>query len=53
MTEWLANLSGQTATIGQRGRIFRRVVGYSAGILAFLCLLVRLQSTAALSWMPP
>jgi lactate permease len=38
---------------GQEGRIFRRVVGYSAGMLAFLCLLVWLQSTAALSWMLP
>jgi lactate permease len=38
---------------GQEGRIFRRVVGYSAGMLVFLCLLVWLQSTAALSWMLP
>jgi lactate permease len=38
---------------GQEGTIFRRVVGYSVGLLALLCLLVWLQSTAALSWMLP
>jgi lactate permease len=49
----LAIVAAAAGLHGREGRIFRRVVGYSLGLLAFLCALVALQSTAALSWMLP
>ena len=36
---------------GREGDIFRRVIAWSIAFLAFMCLLVYLQSTAVLSWM--
>ena len=38
---------------GKEGDIFRKVVGWSLGFLAFMCVLVYLQSTPVLSWMLP
>jgi lactate permease len=38
---------------GQEGEIFRRVIGWSVLMLAVMCVLAYLQSTALLSWMVP
>jgi lactate permease len=48
------NLAIAAAAVGLEGRegdIFRRVIAWSIAFVAFMCLLVYLQSTAALSWM--
>ena len=48
------NLAIAAAAVGLQGRegdIFRRVIAWSIAFLAFMCLLVYLQSTAVLSWM--
>jgi lactate permease len=50
------NLAIAAAAVGMSGRegdIFRKVVGWSVGFLAFMCVLVYLQSTPVLSWMLP
>ncbi len=50
------NLAIAAAAVGMSGRegdIFRKVVGWSLGFLAFMCVLVYLQSTPVLSWMIP
>jgi lactate permease len=36
---------------GQEGELFRRVLGWSLFLLAIMCILVYLQTTALLSWM--
>jgi lactate permease len=38
---------------GREGEIFRKVVGWSVALLAFMCLIVALQDTAVLRWMVP
>ncbi len=38
---------------GKEGELFRKVFGYSVGMLVFMCVLIYLQSTALLSWMVP
>ncbi len=38
---------------GREGDIFRKVIGWSLGLLAFMCVLVYLQSTSVLGWMVP
>jgi len=48
------NLAIAAAAVGLQGRegdIFRRVILWSIAFLAFMCLLVYLQSTPVLSWM--
>ena len=48
------NLAIAAAAVGLQGRegdIFRRVIASRIAFLAFMCLLVYLQSTAVLSWM--
>jgi lactate permease len=50
------NLAIAAAAVGLAGRegdIFRKVIGWSLGLLFFMCLLVWLQSTSVLSWMIP
>ncbi|MDQ1484035.1 MAG: lactate permease [Actinomycetota bacterium] len=50
------NLAIAAAAVGMYGRegvIFRKVVGWSLGLLAFMCVIVYLQSTSVLSWMLP
>ncbi|MFC8504162.1 L-lactate permease [Pedococcus sp. NPDC057267] len=50
------NLAIAAAAVGMSGRegdIFRRVIGWSIAFVAFMCVLVFLQSTAVLSWMIP
>ena len=50
------NLAIAAAAVGLSGRegdIFRRVVGWSLGFLASMCVLVYLQSRPVLSWMIP
>lgn len=48
------NLAIAAAVVGMEGReslLFRRVVGWSLGLLLGMCLLVLLQSTPVLGWM--
>ncbi len=48
------NLAIAAAAVGLEGRegdLFRRVLGWSLGFLAFMCVLVYLQSTPVLDWM--
>jgi len=47
----LAIAAGAVGLEGREGDLFRRVFVWSIGFLAFMCLLVYLQSTPALSWM--
>jgi lactate permease len=50
------NLAIAAAAVGMSGRegdIFRRVIGWSLGFLAFMCVIVYLQTTPVLSWMLP
>ena len=50
------NLAIAAAAVGLSGRegdLFRRVVGWSLGFLAFMCVVVYLQSTSVLGWMLP
>jgi lactate permease len=50
------NLAIAAAAVGMAGRegdIFRKVVGWSLGLLVVMCLIVALQSTGAFSWMIP
>jgi lactate permease len=50
------NLAIAAAAVGMSGKegdIFRKVIGWSLGFLAFMCVLVYLQSTPVLSWMLP
>ena len=36
---------------GQKGDLFRRVIGWSLLLLALMCVIVYLQSTPVLSWL--
>ncbi|MGW1076274.1 L-lactate permease [Streptomyces sp. NPDC002537] len=45
--------AGALGISGREGEILRRVIGWSLGVLAVLCLLVWLQSTPVLGWMVP
>lgn len=48
------NLAIAASAVGLQGRegdLFRRVLGWSIGFVLFMCVLVYLQSTPALSWM--
>jgi lactate permease len=49
----LAIAAGAVAMAGREGDIFRSVLAWSLGFLAFMCVLVYLQSTPVLSWMVP
>ncbi len=50
------NLAIAAAAVGMAGRegdIFRKVIGWSLGLLVLMCIIVGLQSTAVLGWMVP
>jgi lactate permease len=50
------NLAIAAAAVGMAGRegdIFRKVFGWSLGLLVIMCLIVVLQSTPVLGWMVP
>ena len=49
----LAIAAAAVGMSGKEGHIFRQIVGWSLGFLAFMCVIVYLQSTAVLSWMLP
>jgi lactate permease len=49
----LAIAAAAVGMSGKEGHIFRKVLGWSLGFLAFMCILVYLQSTPVLSWMVP
>ncbi|WP_299055188.1 L-lactate permease [uncultured Nocardioides sp.] len=50
------NLAIAAAAVGLAGRegdIFRKVIGWSLGLLVLMCILVGLQATPVLDWMVP
>ncbi|SDT11420.1 lactate permease [Nocardioides scoriae] len=50
------NLAIAAAAVGMAGRegdIFRKVIGWSLGLLFLMCVIVGLQATPVLSWMVP
>ncbi|MEW2548830.1 L-lactate permease [Streptomyces sp. NPDC047002] len=47
----LAIGTAAVGTVGAEGTLFRRVFGWSAALMALLCVLVYLQSTSVLGWM--
>ena len=47
----LAIAAAATGMAGEEGELFRKVVGWSLGLLLLMCILVFLQSTPVLSWM--
>ncbi len=50
------NLAIAAAAVGMAGRegdIFRKVIGWSLGLLVLMCAIVGLQSTGVLDWMVP
>ena len=50
------NLAIAAAAVGMAGRegdLFRKVLGWSLGLLALMCVIVFLQSTSVLGWMVP
>ncbi len=49
----LAICAAAVGMAGQEGVIFRKVFGWSIGLLLVMCVLVYLQSTPVLSWMVP
>jgi lactate permease len=49
----LAICAAAVGMAGREGEIFRKVIGWSLGLLLVMCALVYLQSTALLSWMVP
>ncbi|TQL68958.1 lactate permease [Nocardioides albertanoniae] len=49
----LAIAAAAVGMAGKEGEIFRKVFGWSIAMLAFMCVLVALQSTAVLGWMVP
>lgn len=49
----LAIACSAVGLMGAESRIFRKVIWWSIGLLAVLCLLIGLQSTPVLSWMLP
>ncbi|MDO5724328.1 MAG: L-lactate permease [Flaviflexus sp.] len=49
----LAIAATAVGLVGRESDIFRRVIGWSVGLLVLLCILIGLQSTPVLSWMLP
>ena len=49
----LAIAAAAVGMAGKEGEIFRKVFGWSIVMLAFMCVLVALQSTPVLGWMVP
>ncbi len=50
------NLAIAAAAVGMSGRegeLFRKVIGWSLGLLVLMCVIVGLQATPVLSWMIP
>ncbi len=47
----LAIAASAVGMAGQEGVIFRKAIGYSLALLAFMCLIVALQATPVLDWM--
>jgi lactate permease len=49
----LAIAAAAVGIAGREGDIFRKVIGWSLALLAVMCVIVVLQSTAILGWMVP
>ncbi|MEO5653435.1 MAG: L-lactate permease [Marmoricola sp.] len=49
----LAIAAAAVGMAGKEGDIFRKVIGWSLGLLVLMCVIVGLQSTAVLGWMIP
>jgi lactate permease len=49
----LAIAAAAVGMAGKEGDIFRKVIGWSLGLLVLMCVIVGLQSTPVLGWMVP
>ena len=49
----LAIAAASVGLDGKEGEVFRKIIVWTAAFLAFMCVLVYLQSTSVLSWMLP
>jgi lactate permease len=52
----LQNLAVASAAVGldgSEGTLFRKLIGWSVGLLALITVLILLQSTPVLGWMVP
>jgi len=49
----LAIAASAVGMAGKEGDIFRKVLGWSLVLVAFMCVLVALQGTGVLGWMVP
>ncbi|NUR09608.1 MAG: L-lactate permease, partial [Nocardioidaceae bacterium] len=49
----LAIAAAAVGMAGKEGDIFRKVIGWSIGLLVLMCVIVGLQATPVLSWMVP
>jgi len=49
----LAIAAAAVAMAGREGDIFRKVIGWSLGLLVLMCVIVGLQATPVLGWMVP
>jgi lactate permease len=49
----LAIAAAAVGLAGKEGDIFRKVIGWSLGMLALMCVIVALQATPVLGWMVP
>ena len=49
----LAIAASAVGMAGKEGLIFRKVIGWSLALLAFMCVIVALQHTPVLGWMVP
>jgi lactate permease len=49
----LAIAAASVGLDGQEGELFRKIIVWTVGFLAFMCVLIYLQSTGVLSWMLP
>ena len=47
----LAICAAAVGLAGKEGDLFRKVVGWSIGLMLIMCVLVYLQSTDVLGWM--
>jgi lactate permease len=49
----LAIAAAAVGMAGKEGDLFRKVFGWSLGLLLFMCVIVVLQATPILGWMVP
>jgi len=49
----LAVAAAAVGMVGSEGELFRKLIGWSLGLLAFLTIIIVLQSGPVLGWMVP